>query len=912
VDAERRKRIEALFDAALDLSADGRDAWVAAAADGDAELEAEVRALLAAHERVDGLLERDARATARALAEDEPRNRRIGPYRILRELGRGGMGVVYLAERDDGQFRRRVAIKLLRRGGDAEELHRRFLAERQILASLDHPNIAQLLDGGVTDGLLPFLVMEYVEGMPITEYCDRNGLQIAERLRLFQDVCAAVDHAHQNLIIHRDLKPSNVMVTTAGQVKLLDFGIAKLLNPVLGAVSAPITRTQFRVMTPEYASPEQMRGEPLTTTTDVYSLGVLLYELLAGHSPYRTTQGAAHEVVGAVMTDEPERPSTKVLSPRFVVSVAGGTREIAAETIASVRATTPDRLRRQLRGDLDAIVLMALRKEPQRRYASAALLSQDVGRHLAREPVFAHRGSRAYRAGKLLQRHAAESIAAAAVVLALLGGAGFAFWQAGVADRERARAELALVQAEEALEQSREVTAFLMGLFEANDPATVRGDQITARELLERGIARSDQLAGRPMLQAQLLDVIGRVFTSLGQYDRAHPLLERALATRREELGPRHPEVASALSALGTVLRSEGRYIEAEPLYRAALDIRREAFGGDHTSVGVSLRDVGLILHLRGDFDEAETMYRQALDVQRALGEEDPEVIRLGYLIGVVLRDKGEVEEAERALLRTVDLRRKVHGDVHLEVANDLIQIGSIRLLRNDPAGAESPQREALAIRRQVFGDEHPSVAQAIVGLAMVLADLGEGEEAETLYLEGIEMQRRLLGPDHPLLSNSLNSLGLLLLNRGDLTAAERAFREAIDINERAFGREHSNVAVAMENLARVLARSGRPAEAEMIFRETLDLRRRLLGDNHHYVGESLRRLAALLSQEGRHAEAEPLFLEALAIYEGSGVGETAEAVRTDLVSLYLSLDRPADAERYRAGVPPSSIPMRP
>jgi eukaryotic-like serine/threonine-protein kinase len=903
MDAKHRARVEQLFEAALELPEAERLGWVRASANGDGQLESEVLALLDGHDRAGGLLDQDFRSIARTATGAPPAERRIGPYRLVRELGRGGMGVVYLAERDDGQFRRRVAIKLLRSGGDAEDLHARFLAERHILASLDHPNIAGLLDGGITDGLLPYLVMEYVEGLPITEYCDRHRLSLTERLRLFQHVCSAVHHAHRNLVIHRDLKPSNILVTSAGQVKLLDFGIAKLLNPALSPISQPVTRTEFRMLTPEFASPEQIRGDPLTTGTDIYSLGVLLYELLAGQSPYRTTRGRPQELTGAVLEDEPQRPSVRVVAiPR---SDAGSNASVLSlEGIAAARGTTPERLRRRLRGDIDAIVLMALRKEPGRRYPSAELLAQDIEHHLGGEPVLAHRGSRWYRASKLLRRHAFVSAAAGMTMLTLVGGAAVAIRESRVAERERARAEAALEQVEQALEESREVTDFLMGLFAANDPAAAQGDQVTARELLERGVARSGELSGRPLLQARMLHVVGRVYMSLGRYARARELLESALAIRRGRLGDVHSQVAETLHSLANALSHEGRLTEAEPMLREALAIRREVLGPEDAEVGQTLNALAVLLHLRGDLEAAESTYRQALEVERrALGDEHRDVVRTESRLAVLLRDRGDSDGAEAMLQRTLLLNRKLYGDIHPEVASNLLQLGSSRLARQDARGADSLFRQTLEIRRRLYGEEHPAVAQSVIQLAMALADQREYGQADSLYGVGIAMQSRLLGTDHAMVGYSINSLGLLKLERGRLEDAERLFREALAIIRGAYG-DHFNATLPLENLGRTVAALGRTSDAETIFRETLELRRRLVGERHPLVAQTSRRLADLLIQQQRLREAEPLLLDALGIHEERREEASAAEVRSELAELYTRLGAPEAAARYRSGAP--------
>ena len=440
--AERRAEIESLFERALELSPRRRDAWLGERCAGDEALRFEVDALLAAHAGPPGILEMNAALAAASLMAEPLRDRRIGPYGVVRELGRGGMGVVYLAERVDDEQRRTVAVKLLRYSPDAGELHRRFLAERRILASLRHPNIAQLLDGGTTDGQLPYLVMEYVDGQPITEYCDDHRLDVGARLRLFMDVCRAVHAAHQNLVIHSDIKPGNILVTTAGGVKLLDFGIAQLLNPGIGGLDVPHTGTELRVMTPEYASPEQLHGESLTTASDVYALGVVLYELLTGRRPFRLCTGTTRELYELSRARRPERPSAVVTRRETVLVEESTARDIVPEVVAANRSVTPERLRRQLRGDVDAILLRALRGSPESRYASAELLCTDIARHLSGLPIGPERVTRVHHLRTLLRSHRVEA-AAAVIAASSLAAAAVLARKRGRARRSR-RAATAL------------------------------------------------------------------------------------------------------------------------------------------------------------------------------------------------------------------------------------------------------------------------------------------------------------------------------------------------------------------------------------------------------------------------------------------------------------------------------------
>jgi tRNA A-37 threonylcarbamoyl transferase component Bud32 len=444
---EQWTRLKDLFRVAIECDPAKRAAYLDEACADDTALRAEIESLLASHDHAENFIESPAFADAvKALTESPAETvagRRVGSYRLIREIGRGGMGTVYLAERADEQYEKLVAIKVVRRGMDSEEILRRFYNERQILASLDHPNIARLIDGGTTEDGLPFLVMEYVEGVPVMDYCDQRRLTINERLRLFRTVCAAVQHAHQNLVVHRDLKPSNVLVTPDGTPKLLDFGIAKVLSPELSTLTTEQTRTDLRILTPDYASPEQARGERLTTTSDVYSLGVVLYELLTGYRPYRSLNAPPHELARLICEQDPAKPSTTITNVEVVPHVgdAGAQAASTSESVSLARDTQPDKLRRQLSGDLDNIILMALRKEPSRRYATVGQFSDDIGRHLDGLPVAARKDTFKYRAAKFVRRNRLGVAAACVVALSLLGGMLTTVWQARAARREKANAE---------------------------------------------------------------------------------------------------------------------------------------------------------------------------------------------------------------------------------------------------------------------------------------------------------------------------------------------------------------------------------------------------------------------------------------------------------------------------------------
>ena len=868
IDTALRHEIESIFEDAIELPRAGRDHWLAARCGTDHRLRTEVDALIAAHERVEGIFEGNEgdlpRAAMNAL-DDASRDRRIGPYRVLRELGRGGMGVVYLAERDDGQYRQRVAVKLLRASPDAEELRLRFLAERQILASLKHQGIAQLLDGGVTDGQLPFLVMEHVDGVPITMYCDRHRLGIEARLRLFRDVCGAVHYAHQNLVIHRDIKPGNILVSPDGGVKLLDFGIAKLLNPTLGPTDQPLTRTELRAMTPEYASPEQVRGETVTTASDVYALGVVLYELLSGRRPYYLTSGSPQELADVVCARQPERPSAVVTRP-VPATGSGATSAATPEAIAQARSVSPERLRHLLSGDLDAIVMMALRKEATDRYGSANLLWEDLQRYLDGLPVLAHRGSRAYRARKFFGRHRVESAAAALVALSLAVGAAVAVRQATVAARERDRAERALADAEQMLRQSESVTGFLVGLFDASTP-TASGGAVTAQELLRRGATQLETLNGQPLVQARMLEAMARVHITMAHYPEARAALERSLALRVAGLGSGHLEVAGTLFHLGEVLRRTGQYREADSLTRQALAIRTAVLGARHPAVAEVLAQLAIVAVYLSDLRGAETMSREALEIRRqSLPPNDPLIGASLELHASHLARLGEDAKAEAELREAIAVHQATGGPHSADAAYLQLRLGDFLLgARGDTTQAESLFRSGLATTRTVLGKDHPRTAWAMADLANIVSWRGRHEEAVQLARTGLEIQRRAFGPEHPNVADFLRAVGELYSRAGRYAEAERAAREALEMWGRLLGPNHSAYAGALGGWADALADLGRYDEAIAARRRVVEIRRRLFGDGHGLYGVDLSLLARLYARKGEYTVADSLFRLALA-----------------------------------------------
>ncbi len=660
---ERWQQMQDLFYAAIELPAAERPRFLAQQCGDDVDLHRRTKGLLEASDKAEGRFEDVIRHTL-ALAADELGSevpKKIGSYRVLRELGRGGLSTVYLGERDDDQFRMQVAIKVVRRGMDTEDILNRLRQERQILASLDHPNISRLLDGGTTAEGLPFFVMEYIDGLPIDRFCDRHGLSVVARLDLFRLVCSAVHYAHQNLIIHRDLKPSNILVTREGVPKLLDFGIAKEVRPEPGVESLIRTAPGMRLLSPRYASPEQVLGLPLTTTSDVYSLGVLLFLMLTGQLPYRLNSDHPRELERAICETEPERPSTVIGLPEESTEIARASSDFDSSRMARP-PLEPRLLRRRLTGDLDNIVLEAMRKEPERRYGSVEQLSADIRRHCQGLPVRARRATMAYRLQKYLRRHRTGLVVAG--VLSLLLAGQLTFFTVRLA-RERDQAQAAV--------------AYLQSVFESADPHEVGGEPLGPVEMLERGVARLDlELGGKPRVQLQLLSTLQGIYRGMGAYEAAMPLAERALEMARELYGERSRQTADALNAYGALHHEFGHEEEARRLLQRSLDIRRRVLGPNHPKTARNLCSLAAIVR-SSDLDLAESQTREALAIQRSqLGDEDIDTVTTLNNLAVIVHDQGRLGEAEKLYRELLTLKQETLSEFHPDIAAAWHNLGSL------------------------------------------------------------------------------------------------------------------------------------------------------------------------------------------------------------------------------------------
>jgi len=760
----------------------------------------------------------------------------IGPYRLLELIGAGGMGEVWLAEQTE-PVRRRVAIKLIRAGMNTRAVVARFESERQALAMMDHPAIAKVFDAGSTPQGQPYFAMEYVAGLPINLYADRHRLTTRQRLELFIRVCEGVQHAHQKAIIHRDLKPSNILVSEVDgkpMPHIIDFGIAKATSQRLGEGTA-YTQLGTVIGTLGYMSPEQADsgGEDIDTRSDVYSLGVVLYELLVGTLPHNFYRVAYSEVLRCLREDDAPRPSTRIRSLRADSVIA-----------AHNRGANPQTLTRQLRGDADVITLKALEKDRKRRYGSPSDLAADIERFLDHEPVKAHPPSLGYRVRKYLRRHRLGVAIAAGVLLLLIG---FSVAQA-----------IALRRITRERDRADRITEFMTGMFKVSDPSNAHGNTVTARELLDKASSKiGTGLRNDPMLQASMMHIMGDVYDSLGLFQPADSLMSRAWDMRRKTLGERSPETLKSAELLATIYDDESKYPEAEKLYRETLAARRASQGPDALDTLKTQRNLGQLLTDAGRYQEAEKTERQVIEAgTRTYGSQNILVRNAQADLAIDLAQEGKFAEAEKSFRQVLEASRASRGSDDPDVLEDMNNVGDILLQEQHYAEAEKMYRDTLQRMQRVLGPEHPDTLATTASLASVLADEKRYNEAAQLYRDTLAIQRRRLGDDHRSTLVTAGNLAHMLADEGKYAEAEQLLRHTLATEQGKLGPEHSDTLVTMDNLAELLAKEKRLSEAEKTYREVLSGRRTALGVDHPYTAGTAYDLACVLAREGKRDEA--------------------------------------------------------
>jgi serine/threonine-protein kinase len=775
------------FDVLQELEPESRRRRLEEMAASRPALAAEVRSLLDAEEHAERLrttLDLDLPAPP-----GFPPGARIGAYRVVSEIGHGGMGRVYLGERADGAYEQRVAIKTMR-GFLGVDLRPRFERERRILARLDHPAIAKVLDGGATADGQPYLVMELVDGEPIDRYCDRHRLAVEDRLRLFCQVCDAVQHAHANLTVHRDLKPSNILVTADGRPKLLDFGIAKLLGPEEDG-AATLSVAAARAFTPEFASPEQFLGDPITTASDVYALGVLLYVLLAGRHPYSEPGASRRDLEQAALTRDPAPPSA---------AVARNAAERSGVDAAAARAATTGELGRRLRGDLDSIVLQALRREPSRRYATPAELADDLRRHLAGLTVRAHPDSLAYRSTRFVRRHRLVVAATGLVLSSLVAGLALTLRQARIARRERARAE--------------QINEVLRSILTSADPVRGTGRDVTVAEVLDRASERlGSDLGGQAAIEASLRTTLALTYRNLGLAKQAVAEGRRAVAVADTEGARGGKLVGDALLAVGMGLNDLGEWSAAERELERAVELYRGVDLGS-ADVGHAICILAVSLNGQGRDREAEASYRRGIDLLRANGVADDSLAVALNNLAIVHGNRGEFAEAEMLHRDALEIERRIRPAAHPEVAITMANLAGVLDMQKRYPEAEQLYREALAMYEETSGRDHPDAIRVLTSYANLLHLSGRPAEAEPRAREAYGLARQQLGDQHHLTAYAQSILGQVLIDLARPAEAEPHLRGALELRRRVMPAGHWLIASAQSALGRCLLEQGRLEEA--------------------------------------------------------------------------------------------------
>ena len=874
MDSERWQRIQNVFHEAVTVPQSEQPAFVKTACGGDEELIAEVSAMLAQDSGAPTLLDQGLAdvaektlATPAALVSKE-----IGPYRISRLLGEGGVGVVYLADRQD--LGAQVAIKVLRDAWISPSRRERFATEQRTLAQLNHPLIARLYDAATMDDGTPYFVMEYVEGIPLTEYCRKNDSSIVQRLQLLVSVCEAVQHAHANAVIHRDLKPANIFVKHDGTIRLLDFGIAKQLESF--DLKVEQTMTGLRLMTPAYASPEQVLGDRVGVGTDVYSLGVILYELLTGELPFDLSGLTPAEATSIVTEHEPARPSVAV------------NRAWSSKSDADRPS-----LNRESWADLDVLCLTAMHKDPQRRYQSVEALVRDINHYLKGEPLEARADTLRYRTAKFVRRHRTAVASVAMVGIVIIGLVAF-FTVRLARARDAAMAEAARTQ---------RIQQFMANLFEGGDEAAGPSDSLRVMTIVDRGVQQARSLTSDPKIQAELYANLGAIYQKLGKLDQADSLLQSALDARKSIFGPDSPEAAESLIALGLLRSDQAHLDQAEQLTRQGLEIDRRHFPARHPAMAKALLAYGKVLAQRGSHDQALQTLNEAVQIESAPSIAPSDLADSLSTLADAQYMAGHYPAADSLYRRVLEIHRKLYGEHHPAVAGDLENLAAIQQDLGYYSESEGFARQALEINEAYYGKNHPKTAGILTTLGRSLQYEKKYDEAEGALQRALAIQERVYGPVHPAVAETINELGNIADMREHLDEAEARFRRVVEIYRSIYGDHHYVVAIALSNTATVYMDKKDYPHAEQIFRDVVRRLTETLSADNVNTGIAHIKLGRTLLREKRYKEGQAETLSGYDILSKQTSPNTSfvRAARKDLIADYEGMGHPEEAEKYRA-----------
>lgn len=874
------QQVETIIDRALELPEHKRSDFIDRQCIDNISLKSEVTLLLESIFESEGWLDNSdgyKEALLEEVSDDLEKlgsnyswvGRTVGAYTVQKELGEGGMGSVYLAERSDGTFDHQVAIKVIRDGKASAENISRFEQERSILADLNHPGVAKLFDGGITEDGYPYLIMEYIDGMPVTDYCQKHSPALPERINLFKKILSAVRHAHENAVIHRDLKPGNILVTEDGEVKILDFGISKMLDE---DTSDPITQTKVRVLTPRYAAPEQIKQKPVTTATDIYALGILFYQLLSGKHPFDLKGMSQYEIEQAILNQDAAFPSS-IVSNSFSVA------------------------KNKLRGDLDAIALKAIRKEPDRRYRMANEFLHDLHNYEQELPVTAHQNSYRYRSHKFLNRHKTQIGVATGVFLLVMGMVSFYTWKL---TQER---NIAQFQADKA----EVVTDFLVGLFEANDPNNSRGETVTARQLLKAGEQKINELNDQPAIKGEVLEVLGDIYGLLSDPQKADSLQEISLSIKKDLYTSTDPELASIYTSLASTRQVLGQYANVLGLLDTSITYQQIIYGHQSKEVGKSLRLMAENYKDLGKIDSAYSTILRSKKIFDSLGDTTgADYLEVLMEMGAITVAKGDLQKSEELWRNSQQLSNQYFESPHPKILTSINGLASVLKEIEKFTEAEQLYMQSIAMTEQLYGNQHINTAITMNNLAGLYYYTQEYQKSDNYYSDSITILENVLGKEHPFVTSTLYNQANLKADMGQFKAAEELYQQVLQLDIAQFGEIHPNVASDMTGLATLYKKEKQYDEAISYYNKSIEIRQKVYNNpNHPYISNNKRSLAEIMVELQEYTKAKNLYKDVLSAYIASFGRDhpKVKTIATDISSFLTAIGKnmPADSLISRA-----------